>query len=183
MDELKSTARRTFRAASLRSNMDALGAKIEKASKQLPHLNSALSALKIEQVLAPKIDTPSLAALTEGVFVPRTNTPALTGTVKLNFGAKDTEWRPVTPEAILKQSVLSSDSSVTVTAANGVLKSACGVVGMADIGKTVALRGLAYDEDIRTRFPEGVLFMTLGQGASFGNSSSRSVKQGRGEVL
>ncbi len=76
------------------------------------------------------------------------------------------DGRPTTPEALLKQSVLSSDSSSTVTAATGVLKSAYGIVGMAGVGKTVALQGLAYDKDVRTRFPDGVLFMTLGQGAT-----------------
>ncbi len=62
--------------------------------------------------------------------------------------------------------MLSSDSSSTVTAAAGVLKSAYGIVGMAGVGKTVALRALAYDEDVQTRFPDGVLYMTLGQGAT-----------------
>ncbi len=62
--------------------------------------------------------------------------------------------------------MLFSDSSGTVTAAAGVLKSAYGIVGMAGVGKTVALRGLAYDEDVRSRFPDGVVYMTLGQGAN-----------------
>ncbi len=37
---------------------------------------------------------------------------------------------------------------------------------MAGVGKPVALRGLAYNKDVQTRFPDGVLFMTLGQGAT-----------------
>ncbi len=36
---------------------------------------------------------------------------------------------------------------------------------MGSVGKTVALLGLAYDADIQSCFPDGVLFMTLGQGA------------------
>ncbi len=44
------------------------------------------------------------------------------------------------------------------------LKFAYGIVGMADVGKTVALRELAYRKDARTRFPDDALFMTLSPG-------------------
>ncbi len=60
--------------------------------------------------------------------------------------------------------MLSSKSSSTVTAAAGVM--AYGVVGMAGVGKTVALLGLASDREIHDRFPDGILFMALGQGAT-----------------
>ncbi len=50
MGKLKSVARRTFRATSLRNKMDAVDAQIEKASNKLLHLISVLSsALKIER--------------------------------------------------------------------------------------------------------------------------------------
>ncbi len=170
MGKLKSKARRTFRARSLRNKMDAVDSQIKEASSKLLHLISILSsALKIEEhqaVLVPKIDNLRLAAPAKDVYVPRRNTPALTATVKLDFDAKDAEGMPATPEAILKQSVLSSDSSNTVTAATGVMKSAHCIVGMAGVGKTVALRGLAHDKDVRARFPHGIFYMTLGQGAT-----------------
>ncbi len=69
--------------------------------------------------------------------------------------------------------MLSSDSSITVTAASGVLKSAYGIVGMAGVGKTVALRGLAY---VRTRFPDGVPYMTLWSRRQSAFGASRTVE-------
>ncbi len=144
MGKLKSKARRTFRATSLRSKMDALNEQMERASNKLLHLISVLSsALKVEEVLVPNIDNLSLVAPNEGVFLPSTNTPALTDAVKLDFDAKDLEGNLCTPEGILKQHVLSRKSSGTVTAAAGVM--AYGEVGMAGVGKTVALLGLASD--------------------------------------
>ncbi len=59
----------------------------------------------------------------------------------------------MTPEGALKQKVLSSMSSATVTTAAGALKEAYAAVGMAGVGKTTALQGLAGDKDIRGRFP------------------------------
>ncbi len=163
IDRLKSKARRAFRATYLRSKMDDLVAQTEKASSKLLQLTSTLaSALKIEN----KLENLAVVETAVDKFCPWTNSPALTDTVKLHFDAKDAEGAPITPEGILKQRVLSSDSSNTVSAAAGVMKSACGVVGMAGVGKTVALLGLAHDTDIRFRFPDGIFFMTLGQGAT-----------------
>ncbi len=70
--------------------------------------------------------------------------------MSLNFDLKDAEGKPATPEAYLKHYVLAE--ATDVIAAAGVLKRAYGVVGMAAVGKTVALQGLAFDEDIRKHF-------------------------------
>ncbi len=43
---------------------------------------------------------------------------------------------------------------------------AYGVLGMAGVGKTVALQGLGHDVDIQTRFYDGIHFMTFGRGAT-----------------
>ncbi len=91
--------------------------------------------------VAAEIDSLTLAVRTEDVRFPRTNTSVLTDTVKLGFDAMDAEGRPTTSEAGLKQLVLSCDSSTTVTVAAGVLKSACGIVGMGGVDKAVALWG------------------------------------------
>ncbi len=48
----------------------------------------------------------------------------------------------------------------------GVLNSAYGVVDMAGVGKTVALQGLAFDEDIQKHFSDGIHYMSLGKGAT-----------------
>ncbi len=72
----------------------------------------------------------------------------------------------------MKHKILSSTSAESVTAATGTMTAvrtlhpACGVVGMAGVGKTIALQGLAADEEICLRFPGGVLYMTIGQGAT-----------------
>ncbi len=88
---LISRVRRKYRATSLRNNMNALDAQIERASFKFLHLISAPSALKIEDILEPKIDNPSLLSFTGAVFRPMTNAPALTNTVKLDFDAKDAD--------------------------------------------------------------------------------------------
>ncbi len=92
--------------------------------------------------------------------------PAVSHAVHLDFETKDAEGQYVTPEGALKHMVLSSISSTAVTAASGTLSEACGIVGMAGVGKTVALQGLAADKDIRARFPDGIQYMSLGQEAT-----------------
>ncbi len=62
--------------------------------------------------------------------------------------------------------MLSSVSSAAVTLAAGALKPAHDVVGMAGVGKTIALQGLAGDKDVRSRFPDGIQYLSLGQTAS-----------------
>ncbi len=163
MDRLRSKARRAFRAKYLSDKMGNLDAEIERASNKLLHLTSTLaSALKIDGNLK------NLSVVEKSVdkYSPWANAPALTGTVKLDFGAKDAEGNPSSPEGVLKDLVLSRDSSSSVTAAAGVMKSVYCITGMAGVGKTVALRGLAHDKYVRSRFPDGVIFMTLGQGAT-----------------
>ncbi len=133
--------------------MDDLVEQTEKASNKLLHLTSTLaSALRNEEDLS--VDGPAVDKI-----CPWTNAFALTNTVRLNFDAKDAKGTPVTPEGILKQVLLSSGSSSTVTAAAGIIKSACGIVGMAGVGKTVALQRLAHDKDVRFRFSDGIFFM------------------------
>ncbi len=66
----------------------------------------------------------------------------------------------------MKHRVMSSTTSATVTAAAGALNEAFGIVGMAGVGKTIALHGLAGDKDIRARFPDGIHYIGLGQGAT-----------------
>ncbi len=36
----------------------------------------------------------------------------------------------------------------------------------AGVGKTIALQGLASDKDIREHFPDGIQYISLGQGAT-----------------
>ncbi len=157
MFKLRSKAIRTFRATSLNSKMNTVEAQIKEASNQLFQLTLALgNALKIQEQFEAARD----------VYQPKCNTPAFTEAVNLDFDGKDESGRPTTPEGILKQTLLSSESSGTVTAAAGVMKPTHGLVGMAGVGKTIALKGLAHDKDVRNRFPDGVLYMSLGQGAT-----------------
>ncbi len=72
---------------------------------------------------------------TNDEFQPRSNAPDLIDSVSLDFDTRDEKGRPATLEGLLKQSVLSADSSKTVTAAAGVMKSVYGVVGMAGVGR------------------------------------------------
>ncbi len=170
MDKLGTKARRKFRASALNSSMLAAGASIEKASNQLLQLTLALgSSLKIQQhhdALLSKFENLAVVEPANDVYRPGTNTPGLAATVNLDFISQDEDGRPTTPEGTLKSSVLSSNSSNTVIVAAGVIQPACCIVGMAGVGKTVALQGLAHDEDVQRRFPDGIFFMTLGKGAT-----------------
>ncbi len=62
--------------------------------------------------------------------------------------------------------MLSSVSSRAVSLATGALNPSHGVLGMAGVGKTIALQGLAGDKDVRSRFPDGIQYVSLGQAAS-----------------
>ncbi len=163
MDRLRSMALCTFRATSLRNQLDDLDAQMREVSDKLLHLTTGLSsALKIED----KLETLTLVEIAIDMFRAGASAPALTDTFELDFDSKDASGNPMTPDGILKLAVLSIDSSSTVTLATRVMKSVCCIVGMAGVGKTVALVGLAHDRDVRIRFPDGVFFITLGQGAT-----------------
>ncbi len=57
--------------------------------------------------------------------------PLTSLTITLDFDSKDEEGKPTTPEGFLKRSVLNE----VVTAATGAAMPACGVLGMAGVGK------------------------------------------------
>lgn len=93
--------------------------------------------------------------------------PRLTGKVYLDFESKEPDGRVSTPEARLKSFVLLS--ARYVTAATGVRHPVYGASGMADVGKSIALIGIAHDRDIREHFVHGVLFMSIGVSATVGD--------------
>ncbi len=99
--------------------------------------------------------------------------PAVSHAAHLDFEMKDAVEEFVTPEGALKQKMLSSISSATVTAAAGTLNQAYAFVGMAGVGKTTALQRLAGDKDVRARFPDGIQYISLGQGQQFNLSFKR----------
>ncbi len=156
MCKVKSKALRTFRSKKLNDSMNSVEAKITSASFLLLELTSIVvnrhELQEHQAIVLPMLENLAVIETSKDIFRPITNTPALTDVFKLDFDAKDAAGRPTTPEAVLKLSVLSSDSSSSITAAAGVLKSAYSIVGMAGVGKTVALRGLAYDKDVKVAF-------------------------------
>ncbi len=122
MFKLRSKAVRTFRATNLNNKMNTVEAQIKEASNQLLLLTLALgNAVKIQEQFEAARD----------VYQPKSNTPAFTETVNLDFDAKDENGRPTTPEGILEQTLVSSNSSRAVTVAAGVMKPIHGLVGMA----------------------------------------------------
>ncbi len=165
----RSKALRVFRHRHLSATMLAVETNIKAASIALLLLTSALNNVIVmhehRTALLPRRDIPSLAEIQHEAYRPIIFVPAPIETVSLNFDGKDAEGRPTTPEAALKQSVVFSVSS-SIVAAGGALSNSYAAVGMAGVGKSVALRGLAYDKDIRSCFPDGVLLMTLGLGAT-----------------
>ncbi len=170
VQKMKSVALRTFCATALNNKMNCVEILLSEASNKLLHLAMGLAgALKVQEhqdELARKMENLRVVQTVKDVYRPGANTPALTDTVNLDFDATDETGKPTTPEGMLKHAILSSDSGRSVTAATGVMRCAYGIVGMAGVGKTVALQGLAYDRDIQVRFNDGIHFMTLGQGAT-----------------
>ncbi len=153
------TIYRATRAKALHGDMASVDSQIKDASSKILLLISVLAN-------ALKIDNTGMAENFEAEYRRATSAPALPHTVNLNFDARNEDGTPATPEGILKHAVLSSEFSAAVTAAAGAINPAYGVVGMAGVGKTIALRGLAFDKDIQNRFLDGVHYMTLGQGAT-----------------
>ncbi len=89
--------------------------------------------------------------------------PRLSGLVVLDFESLET------PEGKLKDFLLNqSTTSKQVTAALGAAQCNAplsGIVGMGGVGKTSALIGLGYDDDVRRRFSDGIHFLIFGQQA------------------
>ncbi len=94
------------------------------------------------------------------------SSPSFSHAVNLDFETRDAEGQFVTPEGVLKYKILSSISTKTAAAATGAPNPVHGVVGMAGVGKTIALQSLTSDKDIRERFPDGIQYISLGQDAT-----------------
>lgn len=95
----------------------------------------------------------------------------LPGEAQLDFESKDTGGNFSAPEASLKSLVFINATSNHAAMATGVRRLGAerrvhGVSGMAGAGKTMALIGLGHDEDIRTHFVDGVLYMSIGATAT-----------------
>lgn len=77
---------------------------------------------------------------------------------------------PTTEEGRLKRALLEDDYAASGVngAANATNRSSylAAVSGMSGVGKTCALRGLGYLDDIWRRFANGIFFLSLGQDAS-----------------
>ncbi len=174
------------RANKFHDELKALQTKINNSVNHLQHLVGVLSsALMVEEnrtcvtsridevrlsldeqqtITAARIDgvLSTLQAMAQNVrevFCPSFLAPVPSHTITLDFDAKDEEGNPTTPEGWLKQSVLSK----VVTVATGSIMPAHSVLGMAGVGKTVALQGLCYNEEVRKQFPDGIYFMKFGQ--------------------
>ncbi len=147
-----------FRANSLNCKMNTVETQLKDASNKLMHLIAIMA-------IALKIDSRTLLESKSDEYSPSFCAPAVSHTIKLDFHTRDVHGKFVTPEGVLKHKVLSSVSSKSVTYATGALNPAHGVLGMAGVGKTIALQGLASDQDVRTRFPDGIQYLSLGQAA------------------
>ncbi len=116
--------------------------------------------------LEPESDNLDNAASSKEEYRSAICKPTFSHAVNLDFESRDAEGQFITPEGLLKHKILSSISTEAVTAATGQFNPAYGVVGMAGVGKTIALQGLAIDKDILKRFPDGVQYISLGQEAT-----------------
>ncbi len=121
---------------------------------------------EVRSDLEPEMNNFEDAASSKEEYRSAISISSFSHSVNLNFDGRDAGGQFVTPEGALKHKILSSISTETVTAATGKLNPAHGVVGMAGVGKTIALQGLASDKDIRHRFPDGIQYISLGYEAT-----------------
>ncbi len=102
--------------------------------------------------LEPEMDNSDDTVSLKEEYRSAISSPSFSHAVNLDFDTRDAGGQFVTPEGVLKHKIVSSISTVAITAATGQLNPAHGVVGMAGVGKTIAFQGLACDKDIRERF-------------------------------
>ncbi len=110
------------------------------------------AAIEVMSELEPEMDNSDDAASSKEEYRSAISSPSFSHAVNLDFDTRDAGGQFVTPEGVLKHKILSIISTEAITAATGQLSPAHGVVGMAGVGKTIALQGLASDKDIRERF-------------------------------
>ncbi len=115
---------------------------------------------------ALKIDSRALLESKRDEYTLSFCAPAVSHTVHLDFHIKDEHGKFATPECALKRKVPSSVSSRAVKYATGAVNPAHGVLGMAGVGKTIALEGLASDKYVCSLFTDGIQYLGLGQAAS-----------------
>lgn len=84
----------------------------------------------------------------KGLFRPAFNAPPLFGQERFDFESTDSPGNFSTPEGTLRSIVLTSTSSSHVTVAREAPNPVHGVSGLAGVGKTTALKGIAHDQKI-----------------------------------
>lgn len=168
--KLKAMFHRKFRAKAINRILNGLQPPLQDASSQLLTLSSMmasrLNSQELQDVLAPKLDNLQITGNVEEVYREEASTPALPQGTTVSLGTKVGTGKHFTAEGMLKESILSSESSSTLTVAEGTLTPTHAAVGMTVDGKTTALQGLAFDEDIRVRFPDGIQHIAFRQGAA-----------------
>lgn len=177
LQEIANRGRIFFKAKSLKALMTNIQRGAREAESKLQHLSTQLCiTLKVDQ--AALLSDQNLRSIIEEHvspnerFRPAFNAPVLTGTIHLDFESKDADGNFTAPEADLKSSVFISTSPRTVTVARGASRAARaqlpvhGVSVLAEVGKTTALIGLGQEDDIKTHFKDGVLFMKAGATAT-----------------
>ncbi len=166
------------RANKFNDKLKAVQSRIDKEITQVAHLIGMLcSSLKVEEIgntVTSELDGArstidemqsalhKLAGNAQEGYCPSFFDPITSDTIELDFDSKDEGGKPTTPEGLLKQSVLNE----VVTAATGAASPACGVLGMAGVGKTVALQGLCRDKEVKEQFPDGIHYMKFGRDAT-----------------
>lgn len=89
-------------------------------------------------------------------FRARNTAPQNPAHVFLDFVSKDGDGRPATFEGKLKAALFQRSAAGSFGAV---------ARGTGGVGKTCARRSLSADDDVKTRFPGGVCFMSLGADA------------------
>ncbi|CDF33986.1 WD40-repeat containing protein [Chondrus crispus] len=101
----------------------------------------------------------SIARCTVDVFTPCILAEHNPEEIYLQLNSRGIDGSPNTCEARLKEAVLSTDRNTHIGAT---------ATGKGGVGKTCALRAIAYDDDIKAQFLGGVYFMSLGKDANVG---------------
>lgn len=137
------------------------------AESTLHHQLSQLSiALKTDEIEVKLKRTILESRSPSEAFRSGSNEPLLSSEFRFDFESKNTCGKFSAPEGTLTFLVFSSTNSTDVTVARGAPSPIHGISGMAGVGKTIALIGLAHDQKIKTHFVDGVLYMSIGATAT-----------------
>eukprot|EP00171_Calliarthron_tuberculosum_P019566 IDg19566t1 len=166
MDLVSRTKRNTKTALNVDSITETLDTIESSVDKAINVSSQIMLLLGVEEVITSLKEVSlrvegGTSSSKPNVFCKHFNTPEVPTHVVLNYMARDESGEAVTAEGRLVQKVIALSRGGKTC---GV--SAVGSHGMGGVGKTTALRGLCYVEEVKKAYPDGIFFVEFGEDAN-----------------